>query len=85
MKQNELDNYAQSRILRRCGQLGISYDEVINSPYFSDANRKKIKGKIQYKDGVDGTTGWGVNKNPLTDKDIVPLNKTQLLSLLGYL
>jgi hypothetical protein len=84
MKQNELDNYSTTRILRRCGQLDISFEKVIDSPYFSGPNRNKPKTQIQYKDGVYGYKGWG-KRIPLTDKDIVPFNKTQLLNLLGYL
>jgi len=84
MTSNELDNFSSTRILRRCGQLGISFDEVINSPYFSSSNREKPKSDIQFKDGVNGTIGWGEKQKPLSESDIVPFNKIQLLNLLGY-
>ena len=85
MKPNELDNYSTSRIMTRCGQLDIDFNKVIDSPYFFESKRKKPKSKIQYKGGLDGTVGWGLNKKPITDKDTVPFTKIQLLNLLGYL
>ncbi len=85
MSQNKLDNYSSSKILRRCGQLGIPLTKVINSPYFSNSGRKKPKEpNVQYRDGVNGTTGWGDNRKPLTEEDVVPFNKKELLKLLGY-
>jgi len=80
---NKLDDYSPSRILRRCGQLGISFEEVVNSPYFSDKSKARPKSKIQYQDGISGTIGWGDSKIQIADKDIVPFDKLELLTLLG--
>lgn len=85
MTKNELDNYSPSRILRRCGQLGIPFEDILKSPFFNDPNRKNPKSKIQYQDGVNGTIGWGKNKKPLSEKDIVPFDMDELRKLLGLL
>jgi hypothetical protein len=71
----ETQSYSASRIMRRCAQLGISYDEVINSAYAKQLQWQAGQFKIQYKDGVHGTTGWGNEK-----KEIQP-NKTTPHSL----
>lgn len=83
MTKNKLNNYSASRILRRCGQLDIPYEDILKSPYFNDPNRKKPKSKIQYQDGVNGTIGWGKNKKALSEIDIVPFDMAELRNLLG--
>lgn len=81
MINNELGIYSISRIMRTCGMFGIPFDEVLNSPYF--IGREKPKSDIQYRDGVQGTVGWGNDMKPLNEKDIVPFDKIKLLNLLG--
>lgn len=83
MNKNNLDNYSVSRILRRCGQLGIPFKDVINSLYFSESSRKKPKSKIQYQDGINKTIGWGDNKKPLKEKDIIPYDESKIRHLLN--
>ena len=68
----EIQSYSASRIMRRCAQLGISYDEVINSAYARRLCWRLGQFKIQYKDGVHGTTGWGDKKIELTPNKITP-------------
>jgi len=80
MKVNR-DEYSGSRLMRRCGQLGIPYEKVMESPY---AQRHGWKGfKIQYKDGVDGTIDWGAKKRPMSEKHTTPHTYTEMLNLLG--
>jgi hypothetical protein len=80
---NPLDDYSNTRILRRCGQLGIPSEKFTQSEYFISSKRKKPKSYIAYMDGVNNTVGWGQGKRPLQDKDIVPFSKEDLLRLFG--
>jgi hypothetical protein len=78
-------SYSASRIMRRCGQLGISYDEVINSAYAMQLQWRAGQFKIQYKDGVHGTTGWGDKKIELTPNKITPHSLEEMKRLLNLL
>jgi hypothetical protein len=82
MEENPLDKYSTSRIMRRCGQLGIPFDEVIKCSYFINSKRHP-KSKVQYRDGVAGAIGWGSGTRKLEDEDIIPFDKKELLPLLG--
>jgi hypothetical protein len=73
-----------SKRIRWCGPPGISFEEVVNSPYFSEGSKAKPKSKIQYKDGISGTIGWGDSKIQIADKDIVPFETLGLLALLRF-
>ena len=59
MKQDnsELDSFSASKIMRRCGYLGIPYEVVISSQYGKSQGWRLGKCKIQYRDGKGGTTG----------------------------
>jgi hypothetical protein len=85
MKQNnnELDAYSASKIMRRCGHLGIPYEKVISSPYGKSKGWRLGKCKIQYRDGKAGTIGFGVKKQPLPEKDSTQHNLEQMMSHLG--
>lgn len=80
---NPLDDYSTTRILRRCGQLGIPFEVVLQSQYFGTPQRRKPESMIAYKNGLNKTIGWGKTKKPLQDKDIVPFTKEELLQFLG--
>lgn len=80
---NPLDDYSNTRILRRCGQLGIPVERFVQSEYFASSNRIKPKSHIAYMDGVNNTVGWGNDKRPLEGKHIVPFTKEELLTLFG--
>jgi len=85
MKQNnnELDVYSASKIMRRCGQLGIPYEKVISSPYGKSQGWRLGKCLNQHKEGMAGTIGWGKKKRPLPEKDSTPHTLEQMKSLLG--
>jgi hypothetical protein len=80
---NPLDDYSNTRILRRCGQLGIPMEKFTQSEYFTSSKRETPKSYISYMDGVNNTVGWGEGKKPLQDKHIVPFSKEELLHLFG--
>lgn len=80
---NELDDYAGSRIMRRCGQLGIPYEKVIESPYGKYKGWNLGQFRPQYRDGLGGTVGWGEDKTPMVDKNTTPHSLTEMMSLLG--
>ncbi len=77
------DEYSGSRLMRRCGQLGIPYQKAIESPYAQRRGWKFGQFKIQYRDGVHGTTGWGADKRPMRESETTPHNYTEMLDLLG--
>lgn len=86
MKQNnnnELDFFSASKIMRRCGHLGIPYEKVISSPYGKSKGWRLGKCKIQYRDGKGGTIGFGEKKQPLLEKDSTPHTLEQMSILLG--
>jgi hypothetical protein len=86
MKQNnnnELDFFSASKIMRRCGHLGIPYEKVISSPYGKSKGWLLGKCKIQYRDGKGGTIGFGEKKQPLPEKDSTPHTLEQMSILLG--
>ena len=85
MKQNnnELDAYSASKIMRRCGLLGIPYEKVISSRYGKSQGWRLGKCKIQYRDGKDGTIGFGEKKQQLPEKDSTPHTLERMKSLLG--
>jgi len=70
-----------SRIMRRCGQLGIPYKTVIGSPYAMSEDRKN--GEIQYRDGKNGTVGWGDKKEHISEKHTTPHSFEEMLNFLG--
>ena len=74
--------YSNSRIIRRCGQLGIAYELAIGSRYFVTQGVLAPSFRIQYRDGVDGTTGWGKWKTPLNETKSTPHTKEEMLQLL---
>lgn len=84
MKQdnNELDVYSASKIMRRCGQLGIPYEKVISSRYGKSQGWRLGKCIKQHKEGMAGMIGWGKKKRPLTEKDTTPNTLEQMKSLL---
>lgn len=85
MKQDnsELDSFSASKIMRRCGQLGIPYEKVISSLYGKSQGWRLGKCKNQYRDGKLGTIGWGEKKRPLPENETTAHTLEQILSLLG--
>lgn len=80
---NPLDDFSTSRIMRRCGQLVIPFEEVLVSPYFQVRPEKQPRSKVQYRDGVQGTVGWGTHKQPIAEKDTLSFTRKQMLAYLG--
>ena len=80
---NQLDNFAVSRIMRRCEQLKIPFVQIVNSPYFQSRKDKIPKSKIQYTDGLKNVVGWGKSKQPIAKKDTVPFSHEEMIILLG--
>ena len=80
-----MDNisYSASRIMRRCGQLGIIYEDVINSEYAQRHYWKSGQFKIQYKDGVHGTTGWGDKKTEIEPRKTTPHSYDEMIRFLN--
>jgi predicted HNH restriction endonuclease len=79
-----IDEYSGTRIFRKCGQLNIPYDVVINSPYFK--KRKKEHGYclLPYDEGRKSTVDWGKNKRPIVvGNDVPSFNEEEMLSFLG--
>lgn len=70
-----------SRIMRRCGQLGIPYKTVIESPYA--VGEGKSNGEVQYRDGENGTVGWGDKKELVSGKHTTPHSFEEMLNFLG--
>src|SRR5690348_13002641 len=75
--------FSDSKIMRRCAQLGIDYWEAINSPYFTSQGKKPGHCRIQYDAAKKGTTNWGEATRPLEDRDVAPLSETELRQLLA--
>lgn len=80
---SELDALSASKIMRRCGQLGIPYEKVISSRYGKSKGWRLGKCKIQYRDGKGGTIGFGEKKRPIPEKDSTPHTLERMMSLLG--
>lgn len=76
-------NYSNSRIIRRCGQLGIPYPEVIESPYFKSQGLSKPALRIQYRDGVLNKIGWGHKKRSIDAKSTTPHCLSEMQDLLA--
>lgn len=82
---SNLDDYSASKIMRRCGQLGIPYEKVISSLYGKSKGWRLGKCLKQHKEGIAGTIGWGKKMRPLPEKDSTPHTLEQMKSLLGKL
>lgn len=81
--ENPLDPFAATRIFRRLGQLGIPYEDAITSPYARKRGWSAPQFKVGYRDGANGTYGWGTNARALEAKHIVPFNREELLRMLN--
>jgi hypothetical protein len=79
----QTEEYSGSRIMRRCAQLGITYDAVIESPYARQHEWQHGQFRIQYRDGENGTVGWGTETQNMTDRDTTPHTYREMLLLLG--
>jgi hypothetical protein len=77
------DAYSGSRIMRRCAQLGITYDIAIKSPYARTHGWQQGQFRIQYRDGKNGTIGWGAETQDLAKKDTTPHSYEEMLRLLN--
>jgi hypothetical protein len=77
------ERYSNSRIMRRCGGLGIPYTEAITSRYFTEQGRQPPAHRVQYTDGRDGTTGWGARKTPIEARSTKPHSLEELRALLA--
>lgn len=75
--------YSNSRIMRRCGQLGLPYNEAIVSRYFTSQGVQPPSLRIQYRDGVGHTINWGARKRPIEDRHTTPHNLKLLKELLA--
>lgn len=74
--------YSNSRIMRRCGQLGVPYDRAIASPYFASQGLLPPSLFIQYGDGLKGTIGWGDDTRQLPASRSTPHSLDEMESLL---
>jgi hypothetical protein len=79
----QTEEYSGSRIMRRCAQLGITYDVAIESPYARQHEWQHGQFRIQYQDGENGTVGWGTETQDITEKDTTPHSHEEMLRLLG--
>jgi RNA polymerase primary sigma factor len=75
--------YSDSRIMRRCGQLGIPYAEAIASRYFSEKGVVAPALLSQYDEGREGITSLGLRKRPIDSLKTLPHSLDALLSLLN--
>lgn len=73
--------YLFSRIMRRCGELGIPYKTVIGSHIA--VREGWTGGKVQYRDGENGTVGWGDKKERISGKHTSPHSFEEMLTFLG--
>jgi|GEM_PF-3211523 len=80
---SKLDSFSVSKIMRRCGQLGIPYENVISSLYAKSKGWPPGKCMKQHKEGMDGAIGLGEKKRPLLEKDSTPHALVEMKSLLG--
>jgi hypothetical protein len=64
--------YSNSRVIRRCAQLGIPYEAAIETTYFHSQGISAPQFRIQYQDGLNNTTGWGAKKKPIQDSKTTP-------------
>lgn len=83
MTAHPLDDFSSSRIFRRCGQLGIPRESVLESPYGRVRGWAANAHKIQYRDGVRGTVGWGEDARTIGPNDTLPHGRAELEALLG--
>jgi len=74
--------FSNSRLMRRCGQLGISYDDAIAFPYFSSQGLQQRPLHIEYREGVENTVDWGSQKRPISKNDTTPHNLSEMKKLL---
>jgi RNA polymerase primary sigma factor len=75
--------YSNSRIMRRCGQLGIPYPEAIGSRYFSHQGLISPELFIQYREGVEGYTGPPDRRRRLDSTKTLPHDLQAIRSLLS--
>jgi RNA polymerase primary sigma factor len=74
--------YSNSRIMRRCGQLGIPYAEVMGSPFFAQQGVVAPELFVQYMEGVEGYTGSPDRRRPLDSSKTLPYALDALQALL---
>ncbi len=74
--------YSNSRIVRRCGQLGIPYFEAIASPFFARQGMVAPELFVQYTEGVNGYTGSPERRRPLDSLKTLPHDLHALRALL---
>ena len=58
--------------MRRCAQLGIPYETAVDTQYFRSQAISAPQFRIQYRDGLDNSTGWGAEKKPMRDSKTTP-------------
>lgn len=77
------EKYSGTSIFRRCGQLSIPYDLVINSPYFRNRNKRDGYCRIAYDEGTKGTIDWGKEKRPIVvGQDVPAFDKNEMMEFL---
>lgn len=74
--------YSNSRIMRRCGQLGMPYAEVISSQYFAQQGMVAPELFVQYTEGVEGYTGASERRRPIDSSKTLPHDLDALQALL---
>lgn len=89
-KKKKDDKYSPTEIFRMCAYRGISYDEVVNSPYSTERGIKyPDHSKTSYPEGAKGTRGWGGDQENISDllqredRRTPPFSKTEMLAYLG--
>lgn len=75
--------YANTRIMRRCGQLGIPHEVAIKTRYFAEQGLRPNNLRIAYRDGLANTIGWGEHKRAIEEKHTTPHGHNQMLKLLA--
>jgi RNA polymerase primary sigma factor len=74
--------YSNSRIMRRCGQLGIPYAEAIDSPYFVRQGLVAPELLVPYTEGVEGYGGPPERRRPLDSLKTLPHDLRAVRALL---
>lgn len=75
--------YSNSRIMRRCGQLGLTYREAISSPFFVAQSLVAPSLSAEHDEGVTGLVIIGGRLRPLDALRTLPHSIDALRAILG--
>lgn len=73
-----------TNIFRRCGQVEISYDDVITSPYCLKRGIEREHYKIAHTEGIEGIIDWGKHRREIrVGIDVLAYDKDQMRNYLN--